>query len=94
MMATQIMDRLKFPPYHIDALYHLSPSGRRMVKGCEVLQKYTRDIIEEHKQQQRDQVRGHDEVEQVNSFNLPASLIDGTFFRIQQAYNVWILLVK
>ena len=85
MMATQIVDRLKFPPHHIDAIYRLSPSGRRMVKVCDMLHKYSRDVIEEHKQQRRDQVRGHDEIQQVNSFNLPAS-INGTVFRIHQAF--------
>ncbi|XP_022104372.1 cytochrome P450 4F4-like [Acanthaster planci] len=48
-IATLIVERFRFLPYHIDAIYQWSPSGRRFRHACDTLHTYARDIIKKRK---------------------------------------------
>ncbi|XP_072033186.1 uncharacterized protein [Amphiura filiformis] len=40
-----VVQRVAFLPYHIDFIYHMSPSGWRWRRACRLVHNYSRDVI-------------------------------------------------
>ncbi|XP_038047213.1 cytochrome P450 4F4-like [Patiria miniata] len=48
-IANLVVERFRFLPYHIDAIYQWSPSGRRFRRANETVHDYARNIIKQRK---------------------------------------------
>ena len=49
-IATLVVDRFRFLPFHSDFIYQWSPSGRRYRRAYESVHEYARNIIGKRKQ--------------------------------------------
>lgn len=45
-ITAAVVNRFRFPPYHIDWIYALTPSGFRFRKCCRIMHKYSNNVIQ------------------------------------------------
>ncbi|XP_063284083.1 cytochrome P450 4B1-like [Pelobates fuscus] len=49
-LAYQVMNRLRFLPFHSDLIFYLSPQGQQFRRNCKIAHEYTDNVIKQRKE--------------------------------------------